>query len=216
MRVVICEDETLLRQGLVLILERGGFHVAGAAGDVAGMRDLVARHSPDLVVTDIRLPPDYTDEGLAWALAERAAHPRRAIVVLSQYVQRRYAVDLLRQSTGHVGYLLKRRIADVDEFCAALRRVARGGTALDPEVAALMVSRARVHDAGVGALTPRQREVLALMAEGHSNAAIAARLFLSERAIVQHTSNLYRALGLESGTDEHRRVHAVLRYLGRD
>ena len=210
---MIAEDETLLRQGLVLLLERNGFEVVRAVATASELGRGVAEDPPDLVITDIRMAPSFTDEGLRWAIEARQVRPDLAIVVLSQYVQRRYAVDLLRGSTGHVGYLLKRRIADVDDFCEALRRVAAGGTALDPEMAELMVSRASVRDAGVGALTIRQREVLALVASGRSNAAIARELVLSEKAVVQHTSNIYRALGIDAESGGHRRVHAVLRYL---
>jgi DNA-binding NarL/FixJ family response regulator len=213
MRVVIVEDEVLLRQGLALILEKGGIDVVALASDTAELESAVEALRPDLVIADIRLPPSYRDEGLEWALEARQRDPELAIVVLSQYVQRRYAVDLLRGSTRGIGYLLKRRIADTETFCADLHRVAAGGTALDPEVATMMVERARTLDEDVGRLTRRQREVLGLVAEGRSNAAIANALFLSEKAVVQHTSNIYRALGLDATSDEHRRVHAVLRYL---
>jgi len=213
MRVVIAEDEALLRQGLMLVLKQGGFEVQAAVADAAQLEDATADLHPDLVVTDIRMPPSHTDEGLRAALTIRIAHPSTAVVVLSQYVQRRYAIELLEGRPGGVGYLLKQRIADVDIFCEDLRRVAAGGTALDPEVAGVMVARAKLADNAVGRLTPRQQEVLALMAEGRSNASIAERLFLSEKAVVQHTSHIYDALGLRVDVDDHRRVLAVIQYL---
>ena len=213
MRVVIGEDETLLRQGLMLVLEQGGFDVVAAVPDATQLLDAVARHHPDLVVTDIRMPPTRTDEGLVAALRIRSEHPDTAIVVLSQYVQRRYAVELLTDRPAKVGYLLKQRIADVDAFCADLRRVARGGTALDPEVVGVMVKRARLAQDDLARLTPRQQEVLALMAEGRSNAWIASRLVVTEKAVVQHSSRIYEALGLPVAVDDHRRVLAVIRYL---
>ena len=173
----------------------------------------VARHVPDLAITDIRMPPAYTDEGLVAALRIRHAHPTVGVVVLSQYVQRRSATELLGQDRGGFGYLLKQRIADVTTFTADLRRVAAGGTALDPEVVSVMVTRASRGDGVVAGLTPRQVDVLTLMAQGRSNAAIAATLFLTEKAVVQHTSNIYDALGLPVDADDHRRVLAVIRYL---
>jgi len=213
MRVVIGEDEVLLREGLVHVLEADGFDVVASVGSAVELEDEVARHLPDLVITDIRMPPTHTDEGLLAALRIRTAHPSIAVVVLSQHVQRRYATELLDQQRGGVGYLLKQRIADVTTFTSDLRRVAAGGTALDPEVVAVMVSRASRASGAVGSLTPRQVEVLGLMAEGRSNAAIAGQLVLSEKAIVQHTSNIYDALGLPVDADDHRRVLAVIRYL---
>ncbi|WP_448810762.1 response regulator [Agromyces bauzanensis] len=213
MRVVIAEDETLLRHGLQLVLEQGGFEVAAVAGDAVALEEAVAAHGPELVVTDIRMPPTHTDEGLVAALRIRRDHPETAVMVLSQHVQRRSANELLSAQTGRVGYLLKQRIADVDTFLDDLRTVATGGTALDPDVVAVMVARAKRADSTIGSLTPRQQEVLALMAEGRSNARIAAQLFLSEKAVVQHTSHIYDALGLPVDSDAHRRVLAVLRYL---
>lgn len=213
MRVVIAEDEALLRQGLALMLHQAGFEVEATVADAASLLRTVAGRDPDIVVTDIRMPPTYTDEGMAAALQIRADYPRTAVMVLSQYVQRHYARELLGSQAGGVGYLLKQRISDADSFCDALRRIAAGGTALDPEVVSLMVGRAGRSQEGVGRLTPRQREVLTLMAEGRSNAWIAAHLFLSEKAVVQHTSNIYDALGLPVDADDHRRVLAVLRYL---
>lgn len=213
MRVVIGEDESLLRRGLQLVLEDGGFEVVAAAQDAVELEKAVDEHLPDLVITDIRMPPGHSDEGLLAALRIRARHPHIAVVVLSQHMQRRYADELLAESNGKVGYLLKQRIADVDTFLADLREVIQGGTALDPDIVALMLARAKLSDGPVRKLTPRQQEVLALMAEGRSNARIAAELFLSEKAVVQHTSRIYDALGLALDGDSHRRVLAVMRYL---
>jgi DNA-binding NarL/FixJ family response regulator len=213
MRVVLGEDEVLLREGLVHVLEGDGFEVLAAVGTAGQLEREVARHRPDLVITDIRMPPTHTDEGLLAALRIRHAYPSIAVVVLSQHVQRRYATELLEQQGGGVGYLLKQRIADVTTFTSDLRRVAAGGTALDPEVVSVMVTRASRVSGVVGSLTSRQLEVLGLMAEGRSNARIASQLVLSEKAVVQHTSNIYDALGLPVDADDHRRVLAVIRFL---
>ena len=213
MHVVIGEDEALLREGLRHLLENDGIEVLAAVGTAAQLEREVARHRPDLVITDIRMPPTYKDEGLLAALRIRHAHPETAVVVLSQHVQRRYAAELLRQEGAGFGYLLKQRIADVRTFTADLRRVADGGTALDPEVVSVMMARASRGSGAVRGLTERQLEVLGLMAEGRSNAAIAGILVVSEKAVVQHTSNIYEALGLRVDTDDHRRVLAVIRYL---
>ena len=213
MRVVIGEDEVLLREGIAHILASDGFEVLASVSDAAQLEREVNRHSPDLVVTDIRMPPTYTDEGLAAALRIRHAHPAVGVVVVSQHVQRRYATELLGDGAGGFGYLLKQRIADVRTFTADLRRVAAGGTSLDPEVVSVLVARASRGASAVGRLTPRQVEVLGLMAEGRSNAAIATRLVLSEKAVVQHTSNIYDVLGLPLDSDDHRRVLAVIRHL---
>jgi len=212
-RVVIAEDEAILRRGLQLLLEEDGIEVAEAVGDAPALHDAVERARPDLVITDIRMPPTHTDEGLVAALRIRAEHPGTAVVVLSQHVQRRSAGALLMGDRGGVGYLLKQRIADVDTFLDDLRTVAAGGTALDPDVVEVMMNRAVRSDNAVARLTPRQREVLALMAEGRSNARIAAELFLSEKAVVQHTSRIYDALGLAVDPEAHRRVLAVLHHL---
>ncbi len=213
MRVVIAEDEVLLREGLAHVLEEDGVTVLAAVGTAVQLEREVARHLPDLAITDIRMPPSHTDEGLVSALRIRRSHPEIGVVVLSQHVQRRLATELVNQDSGGVGYLLKQRIADVNTFTSSLRRVAEGGTVLDPEVVSVMVARASRGDGVIGALTARQREVLGLMAEGRSNAAIAAQLFLSEKAVVQHTSNIYDALGLPVDADDHRRVLAVVRFL---
>lgn len=216
MRVVIGEDEALLRRGLELMLDDAGHDVVAVAADADELEKVAFMHRPDLVVTDIRMPPTFTDEGLLAALRIRARLPGTAVVVLSQYVQRRYAVELISDQTGGIGYLLKQRIADVGQFLGDLRRVAEGGTAIDPDVVEVMVSRARRSDSAVSALTPRQQEVLGLMAEGRSNASIAARLFLTEKAVVQHASRIYTALSLAVDSDAHRRVLAVLQYLNRE
>lgn len=213
MRIVIAEDEAILRRGLQLVLEHGGFEVAETVGDADALYDAVERVRPGLVVTDIRMPPSHSDEGLVAALRIRAEHPGTAVVVLSQHVQRRSASALLSGDAGGVGYLLKQRIADVETFLDDLRTVAAGGTALDPDVVEVMMNRAVRTDDAVARLTPRQREVLALMAEGRSNARIAAELFLSEKAVVQHTSRIYDALGLAVDPEAHRRVLAVLHHL---
>lgn len=213
MRVVIAEDEVLLREGLSHILESDGMTVLAAVGTAEELERGVERHLPDLVITDIRMPPGHTAEGLVSALRIRQAHPGIGVVVLSQHMQRRYATELLNQDRGGFGYLLKQRIADVKTFTDSLRRVAQGGTALDPEVVSMMLTRASRGDGAVGGLTPRQLEVLGLMAEGRSNAAIASQLFLTTKAVVQHTSNIYDALELPNDADDHRRVLAVIRYL---
>ena len=215
MRVVIGEDEALLRRGLTHVLEHGGFEVVAEAADAGELVRQAKQHEPDLVVTDIRMPPHFGDEGLVAALEIRRILPETAVVVLSQHVQRRYATELLTERPAGIGYLLKQRIADIPTFCADLERVCAGGTVLDPEVVALIVSRARRDDEAVERLTPRQHEVLTLMAEGRSNAWIARRLSISEKAVVQHASHIYDELGLPLREDDHRRVLAVLRYLTR-
>ncbi len=213
MRVVIGEDETLLREGLELVLDRGGFDVVATAGDADELIAQTRAQQPDLVITDIRMPPGFTDEGLRAALAIRRELPHIAIVVLSQHLQRRYALELIADSSVGIGYLLKQRIADVQTFCDDLARVCAGGTVLDPEVIALMVARARSDHDALARLTARQSEVLALMAEGRSNASIARRLSITEKAVVQHASHIYHELGIAVSDDDHRRVLAVVRYL---
>lgn len=213
MRILICEDESLLRQGLTHILEHAGHDVVGTAINADELIRQVDERNPDLVITDIRMPPDFTDEGLRAALQIRAAHPQIGIVVLSQHLQRRYAVELVADNAGGVGYLLKQRIADTATFCDDLERVAAGGTVLDPDVIALMITRADREHATMRHLTPRQQQVLALMAEGRSNAAIAQRLSITEKAVVQHASHLYDQFTLPPSNDDHRRVLAVIKYL---
>ncbi|MBN9188584.1 response regulator transcription factor [Microbacterium sp.] len=216
MRIVIAEDEALIRRGLELLLQDARHEVVASVDDAGALTEAVAAFDPDLVVTDIRMPPTHTDEGLQAALRIRRDHPGTAVVVLSQHVQRRYARELLAAGAGRVGYLLKQRIADVDTFLADLHRVVDGGTALDPDVVEVMLGRAARSESAVGSLTPRQQEVLALVAEGRSNSSIAAKLFLTEKAVVQHVSRIYDALGLAADSDAHRRVQAVIRFLDRD
>lgn len=215
MRIVIGEDEVLMREGLVLMLEQAGFAVVAIAADAGALAREAEAHLPDLVITDIRMPPTRTDDGLRAALSIRAHHPEVAVLVLSHYVQREYALELVGDSPEGIGYLLKQRIVNVEDFCDAVKRVAAGGIVLDPEVVAKMVRRARRDDSALDRLTPRQREVLAHIAEGRSNAAIARQLSITEKAVVQHTSRIYDHLGLVAGGDDHRRVLAVIRYLSR-
>lgn len=215
MRVVIGEDEELLRQGLVALLSGRGFEVAGTAADATTLLALTEELRPEILLTDIRMPPGNGDDGLRVAISARAARPELTVMVLSQHVQRDYALDLLGDDDRGIGYLLKQRVADVERFCGDLRTVAAGGTVIDPEVIDVLLGRASTVNPDVERLTPRQRDVLALLAEGRSNAAIANRLSISERAVVQHISNIYDQLGLRTGDDDHRRVLAVLRYLAR-
>jgi DNA-binding NarL/FixJ family response regulator len=211
MRVVIAEDSVLLRAGLVRLLDTAGIDVVAAVGDADALLRAARDHLPDLVLVDVRMPPDYTDEGLRAALVLRRQWPRMAVLVLSQYVEERYAVELLTGETRGVGYLLKDRVADVEEFLDALRRVAGGGTALDPEVVSQLLVRRRSHP--LDSLTRRETEVLALMAEGRSNAAIAASLSLSDSAVAKHVSNIFTKLDLPPADNDHRRVLAVLQFL---
>lgn len=213
MRVLIAEDEALMRSGLALVLANDGFDVVGQAADADELLQLAAELRPDVVITDIRMPPSHTDDGLRAALTIRASQPHLNVVVLSQYVPRRYVLDLVGERAEGVGYLLKHRVANSAQFCRDVRRVASGETVLDPEVATLMVDRARRDRPGVGRLTPRQLEVLALIAEGRTNSSIARQLGVSEKAVVQHTSHIYDQLGLAVSDDEHRRILAVLQYL---
>ncbi|MGI8415558.1 MAG: response regulator [Nakamurella sp.] len=213
MRIVIGEDESLLRQGLTHVLEHNGYDVVAATADAEEMIRQVDERNPDLVITDIRMPPGHTDEGLRAALKIRSEHPQTSIVVLSQHVQRRYAVELVADNAGGVGYLLKQRIADIPTFCADLERVAAGGTVLDPEVVALIIARADRERPTVRQLTPRQQQVLVLMAEGRTNASIAHQLTITEKAVVQHVSHIYDQLTLPPSEDDHRRVLAVIHYL---
>lgn len=212
MRVVIGEDEALMREGLTLVLARAGVEVVGAAADADALLREVENLLPDMVITDIRMPPGNSDDGLRAALRIREVHPRTAILVLSQYVQRQYAVELLADRPTGTGYLLKQRIADIPGFCRDVHRIADGGTVLDPQVVTVMLARAAGDD-GLGRLTPRQRTVLGLIAEGRSNAAIARELAIADKTVVQHTSQIYDQLGLPPSDDDHRRVLAVVRYL---
>ncbi|MFC4913321.1 LuxR C-terminal-related transcriptional regulator [Actinomadura gamaensis] len=210
MRVVIAEDAAILRDGLVQLLRLRGHEVAAAVGDADALVTAVAEHVPDVAVVDVRMPPTHTDEGLRAALALRRDHPSVGILLFSQYIETRYAAELLAGSPAGVGYLLKERVSDLAEFEAALRRVASGGTALDPEVVAQLLGSGGGRLPG---LTPREREVLALMAEGRTNAAIAATLVVTERAVEKHVANIFTKLGLPPAPGDHRRVLAVLRYL---
>lgn len=215
MRVVIGEDEALLREGMVLLLDRAGFDVVAAEDDATRLVSAVLRHRPDIVVTDIRMPPDGTDDGLRAALKVRSHLPRTGVVVLSQHLSRQYALDLLAAGPSGVGYLLKQRVADARRFAADLRRVATGATVVDQEIAAAAVARAEQVDHSVSRLTRRQREVLSLLAQGLSNAGIAESLVITEKSVVEHVSKVYEALQLPQTGNEHRRVLAVLRYLSR-
>ncbi|MGA9161329.1 MAG: response regulator transcription factor [Actinomycetota bacterium] len=211
MRVVIAEDAVLLREGLASLLADDGHEVVASVGDALALVEAVERERPDVCIVDVRMPPSFTDEGLRGATEIRSRWPGTPVLVLSQYVEERYAIELLSGDTSGVGYLLKQRVADVREFLDALIRVANGGTALDPEVVAQLLARARRHPHDE--LTPREREVLALMAEGLSNAGIAQRLVITEGAVEKHISSIFTKLGLAHAETEHRRVLAVLRYL---
>ncbi|GAA2283013.1 response regulator transcription factor [Kitasatospora cystarginea] len=211
MRAVIAEDSVLLRVGLVKVLEMGGFQVVAEVGDAEALLAAVEEHQPELALVDVRMPPTFTDEGVRAAAVIRRGWPRTAVVLLSQYVEERYAADLLATNTSGVGYLLKQRVADVQDFAAAVRRVAEGGTALDPQVVAQLLLR---RGDPLAALTPREREVLALMAEGRSNAGIAEALTVSESAVAKHINNIFAKLDLPVVDADHRRVLAVLRFLG--
>jgi len=212
---VIGEDEALLREGLVLLLEGAGFEVAATTADARELPSLVATLAPDLLLTDIRMPPGYAEDGLRAAIEVRLCQPPIPVLVLSQYVHRRYAEELLGDQPGGVGYLLKQRIANVSSFCRDVRAVAEGGTVLDPDVVAAMLSRARHAHSDLDRLTPRQSNILALLAEGRSNAAIARLLRITEKSVVYHVSRTYDVLGLTESGDDHRRVLAVVRYLAR-
>jgi DNA-binding NarL/FixJ family response regulator len=211
-RIVIAEDSVLLRAGLTRILIDAGEEVVATVGDADELITTVARHQPDLAVVDVRMPPTNTDDGIRAALQIRERWPSVAILVLSQYVEERYATDLLANDTSSVGYLLKDRIADVSEFLGAVRRVGDGGTALDPEVVAQLLARSRRRDP-LERLSPRETEVLALMAEGRTNPAIARQLVVSDKAVEKHVGNIFLKLDLPPASDDHRRVLAVLRWL---
>ncbi|WAL70454.1 response regulator transcription factor [Kitasatospora sp. YST-16] len=212
MRAVIAEDSVLLRVGLVKVLEMGGFQVVAEVDDAPSLLAAVEQHRPELALVDVRMPPSFTDEGVRAALEIRRRRPGTAVVLLSQYVEERYAADLLSADTSGVGYLLKQRVADVTEFVETVRRVAGGGTALDPQVVAQLLLR-RSNDP-LERLTPRERDVLALMAEGHSNVGIAETLTISESAVAKHINNIFAKLDLPVADSGHRRVLAVLRFLG--
>ncbi|WP_328606701.1 response regulator transcription factor [Amycolatopsis sp. NBC_00345] len=213
MRVVIAEDAVLLRAGVTRLLADEGIETVAAVDNGDELLGAITEHRPDLAIVDVRMPPTFTDEGLRAALSARKAVPGLPVLVLSQYVEESYAVELLSGGAGGVGYLLKERVADVAEFLDAVRRVAGGGTAIDPDVIAQLMARGRRNP--LDALTARESEVLGLMAQGLSNTAIANSLVVSHGAVEKHIGNIFAKLGLEASSEEHRRVRAVLTYLGR-
>ena len=212
MRAVIAEDSVLLRIGVVKVLEMSGFEVAAELGDAEGLLAAVEEHRPELAVVDVRMPPGFTDEGVRAALVIKRQWPDTGVLLLSQYVEERYAADLLAAHTTGIGYLLKQRVADVEEFAESVRRVAAGGTALDPQVVSQLLVRR--HSDPLDRLTPREREVLELMAGGRSNAGIAGQLVISESAVAKHINSILAKLDLPRADTDHRRVLAVLRFLG--
>jgi DNA-binding NarL/FixJ family response regulator len=212
-RVVVGEDEPLVREGIVRVLEDAGFEVVGVAGDAPDLVRKTNAHKPDVVVTDIQMPPERTDDGLRAARQIRRDRPETGVVVLSQFLEDRYAVELVGDSAAGVGYLLKERVGDLALFAESVRRVANGGSALDPDVVQRMVGRRRTTSA-VEQLTPREREVMSLMAEGRSNGGIAAELVVTVAAVERHITNIFDKLGLRPAPEDHRRVLAVLRFLG--
>lgn len=211
-QVVLAEDSALLRDGLVRLIGEGGFEVVAACPDAVTFLEAVEEHRPGLVVVDVRMPPTFTSEGIVAALQVRERYPETAVLVLSQYVEEQYATELVASRAGGIGYLLKDRVADTADFIAALREVSGGGTVLDPEVVLQLLSRARNADP-LERLTPREREVLGLMAQGRTNAAIARRLFIGEGAVEKNVSSIFTKLDLPPTDQDHRRVLAVLRWL---
>jgi DNA-binding NarL/FixJ family response regulator len=211
-RTIVADDSVLLRDGVVRLLSDSGFDVVAAVGDAEALLDAATEHDPDLCIVDVRMPPTHTDEGLRAAIEIKRRSPDVAVLVLSQYVEERYAGELLTGNVSGVGYLLKDRVIDVDDFLTSLRRVAAGGSAVDTEVISQILGRSR-NRAEIDRLTPREREVLTLMAEGLSNAGIAERLVVSAGAVEKHISNVFMKLGLEPEEGAHRRVLAVLTYL---
>jgi DNA-binding NarL/FixJ family response regulator len=212
LRTVVADDSVLLRDGLVRLLTDSGFDVVAAVGDADGLLDAVTEHAPDLCLVDVRMPPTHTDEGLRAAIEIRRRHPDVAVLVLSQYVEERYAGELLTGDVAGIGYLLKDRVIDVDDFLVSLRRVANGGSAIDAEVVSQILGRSQ-RTSDLDRLTPRELEVLTLMAEGLSNGGIAERLVISHGAVEKHISNVFTKLGLDVEENSHRRVLAVLTYL---
>jgi DNA-binding NarL/FixJ family response regulator len=211
-RVVLAEDSVLLREGVARLLEDAGFEVVGQVDNPDDLLRRIGFSKPDVAIVDIRMPPTHTDEGLQAAKAIRQRFPQVGVLVLSQYVEPGYAMELLSESSEGVGYLLKDRVSDVEEFAGAVRRVAQGGSALDPAVVAQLVGKKRTDDP-LDQLTPREREVLGLMAEGRSNAGIAERLVVTERAVEKHVTSIFQKLGLPQASEDHRRVLAVLTYV---
>ena len=212
MRVVIGEDQALLREGIVRLLEEAGFEVVAQAGDAVDLRRKVGAHKPDVAVVDIQMPPTRTDDGLRAAIHIRSAHPYTRVLVLSQYIEESYAIDLIGECAEGVGYLLKDRVGDLDEFAEAVRRVGEGGSVLDPEVVTRMLSRTRREDP-VEDLSRRERDVLELMAQGRSNHGIAEKLVITESAVEKHVTAIFEKLNLERDFQGHRRVLAVLTFL---
>jgi DNA-binding NarL/FixJ family response regulator len=212
-RVVVADDAVILREGLARLLEEAGFEVVGLAGDADELCALVERSNPDVAIVDIRMPPTHTDEGLRAAKLIRARWPHVGILVLSQYVQARYAVELLAQGTERVGYMLKDRVSDLAELSASVRRIGEGASVLDPAVVEQLVGQRRKGDTPLEDLTERELEVLALMAEGRSNKAIAERLFITEHTVEKHVKNIFATLRLPQSADDHRRVLAVVTFL---
>ena len=212
MRVVLAEDSVLLREGVARILDEAGFEVVGQAGNADELLLKVRSYSPDVAIVDIRMPPTHTDEGLRAAQEIREKHPTCGVLVLSQYVEATYAMELLAESAEGVGYLLKDRVSDVNEFADAVRRVSEGGSALDPTIVSQLVGRRR-RDDPIDQLTPREREVLGLMAEGRSNSGIAEQLVVTDRAVEKHVTSIFSKLRLPAASEDHRRVLAVLAYL---
>jgi DNA-binding NarL/FixJ family response regulator len=213
MRVALADDAVILREGLARLLTEAGFDVVGLASDAVELLELVDRTRPDVAIIDIRMPPTHTDEGLRAAKTIRERWPAVGILVLSQHVNPRYAVELLSTGTDGVGYLLKERVSDLNELTSSVNRVGNGGSALDPAVVAELVSRRRHGESSLENLTDREREVLALIAEGRSNHAIAERLYVTEHTVEKHIKNILATLGLPQSTDDHRRVLAVITYL---
>jgi len=211
-RIVIAEDSALLRDGLRRMLVDHGHEIVGAIDDAVGLTQLVERENAELVVLDVRMPPTHTDEGIRAALELRSHWPQLPVVVLSQYVEENYASELLAGDLGGIGYVLKDRVTDVGQFVATVERVAKGGTAIDPEVVSQLLARTR-RQQPIAELSPREREVLGLMAEGRSNTAIAEELVITQRAVEKHVKNIFQKLGLAPADTDHRRVLAVLRYL---
>jgi DNA-binding NarL/FixJ family response regulator len=211
-RVVVAEDSVLLREGIVRLLSESGLEVVGQAGDAEDLLRKAGAHRPDVVIADIRMPPDNTDDGLRAAIEIRERHPGTGVLVLSAYVEEAYALELVGDDASGIGYLLKDRVADVEGFVDAVRRVAAGGSALDPEVVSSLLGRTRRADP-IDELTGREREVLELMAEGRSNRAIAEGLVITERAVEKHVTSIFGKLGLEPTAEDHRRVLAVLTFL---
>jgi DNA-binding NarL/FixJ family response regulator len=212
LRVVVADDSVLLREGVVRLLSDAGFEVVAQAGDSEDLLRKVRAHKPDVAVVDVRMPPTQTDEGLRAAKSIRAELPGTGVLMLSQYVEEQYVADLVAEDAEGLGYLLKDRVADIEAFTSAVRRVAEGGSALDPEVVSLLLGRRRADDP-LEELTPREREVLGLMAEGYSNHAIAEQLVITERAVEKHVTSIFGKLRLPASGESHRRVLAVLAFL---